>query len=171
MTAGSLSLGPVMLDAEGTELNQDDICRLRDLSVGGVILFSRNFESREQLKALIQEIRALRDPELLIAVDQEGGRVQRFKDGFTRIPPMAMFGDLYDEAGGDKASVLKLVFSTSQLMAEELVDCGIDISFAPVLDLGLHEQTVIGNRAFHSSPEKLIVIAEAFINGMQAAGM
>ena len=171
MSASNLPLGAVMLDVEGTHLNADDLRRLQDPGVGGVILFSRNFESRAQLCELIAEIRSVREPELLIAVDQEGGRVQRFKDGFTRIPPMALFGGLYDEAGEDTAQVLQLVASTAQLMAEELVDCGVDLSFAPVLDLGLHESTVIGNRAFHADPEKLIAIASAFIDGLQAAGM
>lgn len=175
MSAIKLPLGAVMLDVEGLELNPDDIRRLQDPSVGGVILFGRNFENREQVKHLIKEIRGLRDPELLIAVDQEGGRVQRFKNGFTLIPPMAVFGQLldeaYDEAGEDEQRVLKLAASTAQLMAEELIECGVDFSFAPVLDLGLHGETVIGNRAFHADPEKLIAIALAFIEGMRTAGM
>ncbi len=171
MSVSKLPLGAVMLDVEGIALNKEDVHRLRDPAVGGVILFSRNFESREQICALIKEIQALRDPGLLIAVDQEGGRVQRFKEGFTRFPPMAVFGSLYDEAGEKKVEVLQFIAATAQLLAEELVDCGIDISFAPVLDLGLHEKTIIGNRAFHSNPKKLTVIAGAFIEGMQAAGM
>jgi beta-N-acetylhexosaminidase len=170
-----LPLGAVMLDVEGLDLNPDDARRLQNPGVGGVILFSRNFEDREQVKKLIKEIRSLRDPELLIAVDQEGGRVQRFKNGFTLIPPMAVFGQLfdeaYDEAGEHAQRVLKLAASTAQLMAEELIECGVDFSFAPVLDLGLHGETIIGNRAFHADPEKLIAIASAFIEGMQAAGM
>lgn len=164
-------LGAVMLDVEGLSLNVQDVRRLRNPSVGGVILFARNFNSRQQLIELIAEIRALREPELLIAVDQEGGRVQRFKEGFTRLPPMADFGHLYDAAGEDKSDALSLASATAQLMAEELIDCGVDFSFAPVLDLGLHDETVIGNRAFHAQPEKLIAIAEAFIDGMHAAGM
>jgi len=163
--------GAVMLDVEGLSLNENDIRRLQDPSVGGVILFARNFESREQVVNLIDGIRALREPELLIAVDQEGGRVQRFKDGFTRIPPMAEFGALYDQAGEDAEEVLAMVHATGQLMAEELIECGVDFSFAPVLDLGLHHETVIGNRAFHANAEKLITIATAFIDGMTAAGM
>lgn len=164
-------LGVVMLDVEGLSLNEQDISRLRDPGVGGVILFARNFSSRQQLIELIVEIRALREPELLIAVDQEGGRVQRFKEGFTRLPPMAEFGRLFDAEGEDKSDVLVLVSAAAQLMAEELIDCGVDFSFAPVLDLGLHDETVIGNRAFHAQPQKLIAIAEAFIDGMRAAGM
>lgn len=164
-------LGAVMLDVEGLSLNARDIHRLQDSSVGGVILFARNFSSKKQIKALIADIRALREPQLLIAVDQEGGRVQRFKEGFTRLPPMAELGRLYDAAGEENRDALSLISATAQLMAEELIDCGVDFSFAPVLDLGLHDETVIGNRAFHAHTEKLITIAEAFIDGMSAAGM
>ena len=166
-----LALGSIMLDVEGLELKAADIRRLQDASVGGVILFARNFQSREQVSSLINEIRQLRRPELLIAVDQEGGRVQRFQTDFTRLPPMSVFGRMLDEPDADKSAVLALARNTAQLMAEELIDCGLDFSFAPVLDLGLHEDTVIGNRAFHADPEKLIVIAQAFIQGMNAAGM
>jgi len=175
MAVTNLPLGAVMLDAEGLTLNPDDIRRLRNPGVGGVILFSRNFESRVQVTELISEIKNLREPQLLIAVDQEGGRVQRFKDGFTTIPPMAVFGQLYDEVEDNveqgRQQVLKLASSTAQLMAEELLECGVDLSFAPVLDLGLHGETVIGNRAFHADPEKLIKLADAFIDGMRSAGM
>ena len=164
-------LGPVMLDVEGQELNANDIRRLQHPSVGGVILFSRNFKNRAQVCSLIESIRALRQPELLIAVDQEGGRVQRFRDGFTRFPPMAEFGRLYDEASADKSAILKLVASAGSLLAEELIECGVDFSFAPVLDIGLHADTVIGDRAFHVEPKKLVEIAESFIDGMRAAGM
>jgi len=175
MPATCLPLGAVMLDVEGLTLNSNDIRRLQNPGVGGVILFSRNFESRAQVIELIKEIRCVRNPALLIAVDQEGGRVQRFKDGFTVIPPMAVFGQLYDQAGDpaeqSRQQVLRLVASSAQLMAEELVECGVDLSFAPVLDLGLHVETVIGNRAFHADPEKLVTIAAAFIDGMHSAGM
>ena len=160
-----------MLDVEGLALGENDRRRLQDPSVGGVILFSRNYASREQVIALVRDIRALREPELLIAVDQEGGRVQRFKEGFTTLPPMAIFGQLYDAAGEDTSEVLAFAHATAQLMAQELIECGIDISFAPVLDLGLHGETIIGDRAFHAEPEKLTAIAGAFIDGMRAAGM
>ena len=167
----ALPLGPVMLDVEGARLNDNDIRRLRDPSVGGVILFSRHFESRDQLCQLIADIRALRDPELLIAVDQEGGRVQRFREDFTRIPPMAEFGKLYDQAGEAREDILGRVRACARLLAQELIDCGVDFSFAPVLDLGLYEDTVIGDRAFHARPETLVVIAAAFIEGMREGGM
>lgn len=160
-----------MLDLEGLELNAADIRRLQDASVGGVILFARNFQSRKQVSSLVKQIRQLRAPQLLIAVDQEGGRVQRFQAGFTRLPPMSVFGRLLDAPNANKSDVLALARNTAQIMAEELIDCGVDFSFAPVLDLGLHEDTVIGDRAFHAEPEILIAIARAFIEGMNAAGM
>lgn len=166
-----LPLGAVMLDVEGLVLGDNDRRRLQDPSVGGIILFSRNYASREQVTTLIKDIRALREPELLVAVDQEGGRVQRFKDGFTPLPPMAIFGQLYDAAGEDTSEVLVFAHATAQLMAQELIECGVDISFAPVLDLGVHGETIIGDRAFHAEPKKLTAIAGAFIGGMRAAGM
>ncbi len=164
-------LGLLMLDIEGLTLNAADRRRLLHPSVGGVILFSRNYENRAQLKALTASIRSLRKPALLIAVDQEGGRVQRFQEEFTRLPSMAIFGCMLDEAGTALSEVLSLAKDTAHLMADELISCGVDFSFAPVLDLGLHQQTVIGDRAFHLAPEKLIPIARAFIQGMNAAGM
>lgn len=166
-----IALGSLMLDVEGLELAAADIRRLQDASVGGVILFARNFQSREQVSDLNKEIRQLREPELLIAVDQEGGRVQRFQAGFTQLPPMSAFGRLLDAPDADKTAVLALARNTAQLMAEEVIACGVDFSFAPVLDLAMHEDTVIGDRAFHADPEKLIAIALAFIQGMNAAGM
>lgn len=166
----TMPLGALMLDVEGTSLNDNDRRRLSHPSVGAVILFSRNFVDRAQISALIVDIRALREPQLLIAVDQEGGRVQRFQHGFTRIPSMATFGELY-EAEQDKNQVLDLVSHTAHLMAQELIECGVDFSFAPVLDLGVHAQTVIGDRAFHAEPSKLIDLATAFVDGMTAAGM
>ena len=171
MSTVQLPLGPVMLDVEGLQLNENDIRRLRDPSVGGVILFARNFESRAQVCELIESIRALREPQLLIAVDQEGGRVQRFREGFTRFPAMAEFGRLYDEKGSDRDEVLRLVTNTAQLLAEELVNCGVDISFTPVLDVGMHADTIIGDRSFHAEPDKLVALASAFIDGMQLSGM
>ena len=165
------ALGSLMFDVQGLTLNEADKRRLRDPSVGGVILFSRNYENRAQLKALTASIRSLREPALLIAVDQEGGRVQRFQEGFTRLPSMAVFGRLLDEGENSKSEVLRLVQDTAHLMAEELISCGVDFSFAPVLDLGLHQQTVVGDRAFHAEPEKLVQIARAFIQGMNDAGM
>ena len=163
--------GALMVDLWGPTLLAEDIRRLQDPSVGGVILFRRNYKTRPQLVDLIRRIRDLRVPELLVAVDQEGGRVQQFKEGFTRLPPMAVFGQLLDQADENEEEVLSLAHSTAQLMAQELIEIGVDISFAPVLDLGLFQKTIIGDRAFHPAPEKLLTIARAFIQGMKAAGM
>ncbi len=164
------ALGALMIDLEGLSLGSDDQRRLRQPSVGGVILFSRNFADQQQVSELIREIRSLRTPALLIAVDQEGGRVQRFQTGFTRLPPMRALGQQYD-AAQDKQSILDLIHATAQLMAEELINCGLDFSFAPVLDIGVHDETVIGDRAFHSDPVILTTLAGVFIDGMNAAGM
>lgn len=171
MSRLDLGLGPLMIDIDGLKLTADDQRRLQDPSVGGLILFSRNFQNREQLTALTCEVKALRSPALLIAVDQEGGRVQRFKNSFTRFPPMAAFGQLYDACTATQQDILANVRLCGHLLAQELIECGIDISFAPVLDLGHHEQTVIGDRAFHADPTTLILLADAFIDGLNAAGM
>ncbi len=128
-----MSLGPVMLDIEGLTLSEEDKERLANPLVGGVILFSRNYESPEQLRALTAEIHKIRTPELIIAVDQEGGRVQRFRQGFQAIPTMASLGDLYDRESG---RAIKLTETIAWIMAAELLHYGVDVSFAPVLDIG-----------------------------------
>ncbi|MCV6604478.1 MAG: beta-N-acetylhexosaminidase [Porticoccaceae bacterium] len=156
-----------MLDLEGTALSPDERSLLQQPQVGGVIFFARNFESRQQLCVLVQEIRAMR-PELLLAVDQEGGRVQRFKAGFTRLPAMQKLGDYY---ASDSTSGLALCRDTGWLMASEIRACGIDFSFAPVLDLDKNSSKVIADRAFSDSVESMVVCAEAFIGGMAEAGM
>ncbi len=168
-----------MLDVKGQSLDDDDIQRLQHPAVGGVILFARNFASRSQVIALITEIKALRQPALLVAVDQEGGRVQRFKEGFTVLPAMAKFGQWLDQCAApnaedentDEAAVFGCLQNTGRLMAQELIDCGVDFSFAPVLDVGLHADTVIGDRALHAQPATLVAMARAYIAGMQQAGM
>lgn len=157
----------VMLDIDGTHLTDEDKELLRHPLVGGLILFSRNYESREQLQQLVQAIRAERN-DILLAVDHEGGRVQRFRDGFTAIPPMAALGQQYNdnpEFALDGATLL------GQLMAAELLDFDIDISFAPVLDLDDDKSTIIGNRSFHQKAAAVTALAGAFIDGMQLAGM
>ncbi|MGB5209815.1 MAG: beta-N-acetylhexosaminidase [Gammaproteobacteria bacterium] len=163
-----MTLGPVMLDLAGVELEAEDRDLLRHPAVGGVILFSRNYESPAQLTALTAEIHALRKPALLIAVDQEGGRVQRFREGFTALPPVHLIGRHYDidhDAGRRSAA------AAGWLMAAELRACGVDLSFAPVLDLDYGVSTVIGDRAFHRSAEVVAELAGRFIRGMRDAGM
>ena len=163
-----MTLGPVMVDIEGYELTADDRELLSDPAVGGVILFSRNFHSLEQVEKLVKAIHGLRTPRLLIAVDQEGGRVQRFRDGFTILPAMRRFGDIHDT---DQSLALALSRECGWLMASEIRSTGIDISFAPVLDLDKGISTVIGDRAFHSDPFVVGKLAQAFTLGMKEAGM
>lgn len=157
----------VMLDVAGTELDASDRDVLRHPAVGGLILFARNYQNRDQLMALTAAIRAER-PDILIAVDQEGGRVQRFRDGFTRLPPMAALGRWHDQSPD---AALDGAYQLGRLMAEELIACDVDISFAPVLDLDYGVSSVIGDRSFHADPEALTALAAAWIDGMAAAGM
>jgi beta-N-acetylhexosaminidase len=163
-----MSLGPVMLDVEGTSLTNADCERLLHPQTGGVILFSRNYELPEQVARLVDEIHALREPQLLVAVDQEGGRVQRFRDNFTRLPPVAELGLAY---GQDPVRALVLSEKTGWLMAAELRGLGIDISFAPVLDLDRGLCPVIGDRAFHRDPDVVAELAHVYQRGMVRAGM
>jgi beta-N-acetylhexosaminidase len=163
------SIGPLMIDIAGQSLTEEDKQLLANPAVGGLIIFSRNYESPEQIQSLIKAIRAAAYyPNLLIAVDQEGGRVQRFKKGFTRLPAMRKLGELYDR---DPQRACMLLETTGWLMAMELLAVGVDISFAPVLDLDLGVSEVIGDRAFHSDPEIATSLAEIFIHGMLQAGM
>ncbi|MEH6466795.1 MAG: beta-N-acetylhexosaminidase [Porticoccus sp.] len=162
-----MTLGPLMLDLEGLTLTTEEAELIQNPWVGGVIFFARNFENREQIMGLVAEIRAVR-PELLICVDQEGGRVQRFKEGFTRIPPMQVLGDQMCEGVANAETFLQDV---GWLMASELLACGIDFSFAPVLDVDRVQCEVIANRSFSDNPEAVIVSARAFIKGMHEAGM
>lgn len=163
-----MSLGPVMLDLVGTSISHEEKEMLRHPQTGGVILFTRNYESPQQITALIEEIHALRSPHLLVAVDHEGGRVQRFRDGFTHIPAAAEYGRAYAQ---DKKQGKLLAQECGWLMAAECRAVGIDMSFAPVLDMGLGLSGVIGDRAFHSNPEVIAELAHSFMQGMQQAGM
>ncbi len=164
-----LPLGPVMLDVAGTELSDEERERLCDPLVGGVILFARNFESSEQLHALTRSIKALREPSLVIAVDHEGGRVQRFRrDGFTRLPAMGTLGRLWQD---DHMAALEAARHVGLVMAAELLAHGVDVSFAPVLDLDYATSTVIGDRAFHRDPQVVSSLAAALATGMAEAGM
>ncbi len=163
-----MSLGPVMLDLVGTSITPEEREMLLHPQTGGVILFTRNFESYEQLCALVAEIHALRTPHLLVAVDHEGGRVQRFREGFTHIPAAAVYGQHY---GQDKKRARHRARECGWLMAAECRAAGIDMSFAPVLDRGLGVSGVIGDRAFHARPEIIADLAHEFMNGMGEAGM
>ncbi len=160
-------LGPLIVGFEGLSLGPNVKKTLLHPSVGGVILFARNFESPEQLQALCQEIKALRYPELLISVDQEGGRVQRFKAGFTPLPPLALLGRWYD-SHPDRA--LDLAYRHGRVMAAEVLAHGVDLSWAPVLDLsGI--SGVIGNRAMAESAQAVVALGRHYIAGMRDAGM
>ena len=163
-----MTLGPLMLDVEGVTLTGEDRELLVHPAVGGVILFTRNYASPEQLGALVNAVHRLRDPHLLVAVDQEGGRVQRFREGFTHLPPMACLGKIYET---DKSRARHLARLTGWLMAAELRAVGVDISFAPVLDLDYGVSAIIGNRALHPRPEVVAELAHAYQNGMHEAGM
>ena len=163
-----MSLGPIMLDLVGLEISPEERDMLTHPLVGGVILFSRNYESPEQLQRLVSEIHNLREPHLLVAVDHEGGRVQRFRQGFSEFPPAAVFGKIYDE---DRKRGKRFAESCGWLMAVELRALGIDFSFAPVLDLDFGISTVIGDRAFHRKPDAVADLAQSYMMGMRRAGM
>jgi beta-N-acetylhexosaminidase len=167
-SAPIMPLGPVMLDVKGLILDQDDRQRLAHPSVGAVILFARNYQNRDQVRALIAEIKALRSPALLIAVDQEGGRVQRFKEGFTRLPAAAHFGELWQQ---DKQTAPMRAFESAFIMASELIEVGVDFSFAPVFDVTSRSSEVIGDRCFHPNPQAATELLGAYVDGMHAAGM
>ena len=163
-----MTLGPLMIDVAGLSLQPEERERLASPLVGGVILFSRNFASVEQLRALTAEIHALRQPPLLIAVDQEGGRVQRFRDGFTRLPPARWFGRQHDLDPDEGRRLARL---GGWLMAAELLELGVDLSFAPVVDLDWGMSEVIGDRALHRQPGVVSELALAWMQGMRDAGM
>jgi beta-N-acetylhexosaminidase len=163
-----MTLGPLMLDIAGPELTSADRELLAHPAVGGVILFARNYDSPEQVRALVDAIHAARDPQLLVAVDQEGGRVQRFREGFTRLPPLARLGELHDS---DRTRARHIAQVSGWLMAAELRAVGVDMSFAPVLDLDHGVSTVIGDRALHPRPEVVAELAHAYQIGMHEAGM
>jgi len=163
-----LARGPVMLDIVGIELNVEDRDRLMHPLVGGVILFARNYESHRQLDLLTDSIGALRDPPLLIAVDHEGGRVQRFRDGFSDLPPMRALGQRWDR---DAPGAIAEAERCGRLIASELAAHGVDFSFTPVLDLDHGQSSVIGDRAFHRDPDAVAQLAGALCGGLRAGGM
>jgi beta-N-acetylhexosaminidase len=167
-TGEAISLGSVMIDIEGTHLQPIEAERLMSPLVAGVILFSRNFESIEQLQRLTTKIHSLRHPRLLVAVDHEGGRVQRFREGFTRLPPMRVLGALYDQ---DPAHSYEVAEKIGWLLAAELLSVGVDFSFAPVVDLDYGGSTVIGDRAFHRHCVAVGNLSFHLMLGMRKAGM
>ena len=164
----SLPRGPVMLGIEGLVLTAADRERLSHPLTGGVILFTRNFEEGGQLTRLAAEVHALRDPALVIAVDHEGGRVQRFREGFSSLPPMRTLGEAWDR---DVAAAAREATRIGSTIGSELRRHGIDLSFAPVLDLDYGASTVIGDRAFHRNPNAVAHLAAALRAGLNAAGM
>lgn len=163
-----MTIGAVMLDVAGTALTAEDERRLVHPLVGGVILFTRNYESPEQLIRLTEAIHAIKTPPLLIAVDHEGGRVQRFRDGFTRLPPMRLLGKLWDS---DPRRAQEAARQVGFVLAAELRAHGVDFSFTPVLDVDFGESGVIGDRAFHRDPQGIAELAHALQSGMREAGM
>ncbi|MDZ4200888.1 MAG: beta-N-acetylhexosaminidase [Gallionella sp.] len=163
-----MGLGPVMLDVLGTRLTEEDEVRLRHPLVGGVILFARNYESPGQLAELTAAIHALRTPSLLIAVDHEGGRVQRFREGFTRIPPMRELGKIWDH---HPQRARHLAQQVGYVLAAELRACGVDFSFTPVLDMDYGQSCVIGDRAFHCDTQAIDELAHSLLLGLKQGGM
>jgi beta-N-acetylhexosaminidase len=167
---------PVVLDIAGTELNADDRRRLTHPLTGGLILFARNWVSRLQLTTLVAEIKAVR-PDVLVCVDHEGGRVQRFRtDGFMHLPPMRTLGEMWMEDGkaGEGAGAMRAMDAASAVgfvLGAELRACGVDLSFTPVLDLDFGASSVIGDRAFHRDPRIVAMLARSLMQGLQRAGM
>jgi beta-N-acetylhexosaminidase len=163
-----VSLGPLMIDLLGTQVLEEERDLLRHPLVGGVILFTRNYLDPQQLSALVGSIHALRSPPLIVAVDQEGGRVQRFRPGFSLLPPARRIGHEFDL---DPRAGIALARALGWLMAAELRAHGVDISFAPCVDLDLGVSEVIGERAFHVDAGAVAQLAGAWMHGMREAGM
>ena len=163
-----IPLGPVLLDPAGPALSDDDRKRLLHPAAGGAILFAHNYENPEQLLALTDEISRLREPELPICVDHEGGRVQRFAQGFTTIPPMRRLGVLWDR---DKEAARRAARAVGTVISAELGAHGVDFSFTPVLDLDYGSSAVIGHRAFHYDPVAVGALAAQLIEGLAGGGM
>lgn len=167
--ATNLSPGPVMVDVASTTLTRAEKARLRDPKVGAVILFARNFTTREALCELTRSIHDAREEPLLIAVDQEGGRIQRFRDdGMTPLPSMRSLGQYWEQ---DPLLGMRAATAVGFVMASELRACGVDLSFAPVLDLDYGDSKVIGDRSFHRDPRVVAMLSRALIQGMAQAGM
>jgi beta-N-acetylhexosaminidase len=163
-----IPLGPVIVDPIGTALTDEDRERLTHPAVGGVILFSRNFSDSAQLVALTEEIERLREPALLVCVDHEGGRVQRFREGFTAIPAMRELGRRWDR---DRDTARATARAIAYIIGSELAAHGVDFSFAPVLDLDYGGSSVIGDRALHFDPNAVGALAHSLVQGFADAGM
>ena len=164
----NLPPGPVVVDVQGLHLTDAERRRLRHPLVGGVILFARNYQSPGQLRALTDEIHACRTPPLLGAVDHEGGRVQRFREGFSAIPAMRTLGERWDQ---DVLAACREATDIGRKMGEELRAVGVDFTFTPVLDLDWGRSSVIGTRAFHSDPRVVAMLARCLTHGLLLAGM
>ena len=163
-----MMMGPLMIDVEGLTLTDEDVTRITHPMVGGIILFARNYKDAAQLKTLTDAIRKIRGHDFLIAVDHEGGRVQRFKEGFTTIPPMRKLGEIWDK---DSNKANHLAFLIGQTIATELRVFDIDFSFTPVLDIDYSESTVIRDRAFHGNIETIKALASSLLEGLKEGGM
>ncbi len=163
-----MPLGPLMIDLKGPGLDAEERSWLQSSAVGGVILFTRNFRTLAQLGELVGEIHSARNPSLLVAVDHEGGRVQRFRGPFTELPPMRVLGQLYDR---NPEQSLAAARAFGWLMAAELRALNVNLSFAPVVDLDLGMAEVIGDRALHSSAAVVCALSAEFSAGARAAGM
>lgn len=163
-----MSLGPLMIDIAGLELDAEDRELLGDPRVGSVILFTRNYSDPEQLERLVSAIHAQRDPPLIVAVDHEGGRVQRFRHAFSALPAARLIGRQFDM---DEQAGLELARNCAWLLAAELRAVGVDLSFAPVVDLDYAVSEVIGDRAYHRDPDTVAALASACVTGLREAGM
>ncbi len=161
------SIGQVMLDVEGLTLSPDDKMLLQHPQVGGLILFRRNYSNKNQLRELIASIKSI-NPNIIVAVDQEGGRVQRFIEEFTRLTPLGDLGAVYND---DPNKAFSLAKEHAHTMANELIEVGIDLSFTPVLDRNIGVSSVIGDRSFHSDTNAIVALASAYITAMHEAGM
>ena len=167
-TSDHIPLGPIVIDVEGKTLTSNDRKRLLHPLTGGVILFARNYESPGQLIELTTAIHALREPALVIAVDHEGGRVQRFRTGFTRIPPMRTLGHEWDR---NQQHAKHLAHEAGFVLGAELRAHGVDLTFAPVLDIDHGASSVIGDRSFHNERDAVTELAGSLMQGLKAAGM
>ncbi|MBY0377459.1 MAG: beta-N-acetylhexosaminidase [Gammaproteobacteria bacterium] len=163
-----MMLGPLIVGIKGKILSDEEKELLRQPLIGGVILFARNYNDVAQIRALVLEIKSLRNPPLWVSVDHEGGRVQRFINGFTRLPDLGQLGLLYEK---DQTAALAQTEAWGFKMAQELLAVGVDMSFAPVIDLNKNKLSLIGDRSFHRMPDVVTIMAKAWNEGVHRAGM